>query len=385
MRISIVSSTRGLVDVHRGEAALEGRVLLDVLAVLVQGGRADDVQLAAGQGRLHHRRGVDCAFGAAGPDHLMDLVQEEDDLAVRLTSLVHDSLQALFELAAELGARDQGAHVEGHHPLVTQVLRHVTHGDLLGQALDDGGLADTGLADDHGVVLGAPVQDLHDAPDLVLAADHRVQLALGSEVGQVDRVLLQGAVVALGARALDAGGAAHLLERLVDALLVDAGLAQDARGLAVALVRDRDQDVLDADVLVLEALGLGVRRLQHAHDARRDVDLHALARGLRRAAEHAGDAVADLVRGHAELVEDAPGQAVLVGQQGQEYVLDVPLRVTLLAHVLLRFGQHLLRLLCEPVLSHHVRVPTCLIRSNSINLSTKRPLNPPPARSQLSF
>ena len=43
---------RRLVDVHRLEAALERRVLLDVLAVLVERGRADRVQLAARQHRL---------------------------------------------------------------------------------------------------------------------------------------------------------------------------------------------------------------------------------------------------------------------------------------------------------------------------------------------
>ena len=45
------------------------------------------------------------------------------------------------------------------------------------------------------------------------------------QLREVDRVLLQRAVVALGARTLDAGGAADLLQRLVDALLVDAGFA----------------------------------------------------------------------------------------------------------------------------------------------------------------
>ena len=62
--------------------------------------------------------------------------------------------------------------------LSLQVLRHVAGDDLLRQALDDRRLADAGLADDHRVVLGAPVEDLHHALDLVVAADHRVELAL---------------------------------------------------------------------------------------------------------------------------------------------------------------------------------------------------------------
>ena len=40
-------------------------------------------------------------------------------------------------------------------PLVLQALGHVALDDALGEALDDGGLADAGLADEHRVVLGA--------------------------------------------------------------------------------------------------------------------------------------------------------------------------------------------------------------------------------------
>ena len=79
----MVSSTRRLADVDRLEAPLQGRVLLDVLAVLVQRGRADAAQLAAGQGRLEQVAGVHRALGPAGPDDRVQLVDEQDDLARR--------------------------------------------------------------------------------------------------------------------------------------------------------------------------------------------------------------------------------------------------------------------------------------------------------------
>ena len=86
-----------------------------------------------------------------------------------------DLLQALFELAAVLGAGDQRADIEREQALVLQRLGHVAVDDPLGQPLDDGGLADARLADQGRVVLGAAGEDLHDALDLVLAADQRVQ------------------------------------------------------------------------------------------------------------------------------------------------------------------------------------------------------------------
>ena len=74
---------RRLVDEHRLEAALQRGVLLDVLAVLVERGRADAVQLAAREHRLEHVRGVHRALGRARADDGVQLVDEQDDLALR--------------------------------------------------------------------------------------------------------------------------------------------------------------------------------------------------------------------------------------------------------------------------------------------------------------
>jgi hypothetical protein len=65
---------------HRLEAPLERRVLLDVLLVFVERGRADEVQLAAGERRLERVGDVEPAFAAAlaGADDGVDLVDEQD-------------------------------------------------------------------------------------------------------------------------------------------------------------------------------------------------------------------------------------------------------------------------------------------------------------------
>src|ERR1700674_4648685 len=49
---------RGLLDHDRLEASLKGGILLNMLAVLVQGGGTDAVQFAARQHRLEHVGGV---------------------------------------------------------------------------------------------------------------------------------------------------------------------------------------------------------------------------------------------------------------------------------------------------------------------------------------
>ena len=87
-------------------------------------------------------------------------------------------LQPLLELAAIFRAGDQRAHVERQQLLVLEALRHVAVDDAQRQAFDDRRLADAGLADQHRVVLGAPRQDLDGAADFLVAADHRIELAV---------------------------------------------------------------------------------------------------------------------------------------------------------------------------------------------------------------
>ena len=74
-----MSSTDRLIDQHRLEAAFEGGVLFDVLAVFVERGGADAVQLAAGQHRLEQVAGVHRPFGLAGADDGVQFVDEQDD------------------------------------------------------------------------------------------------------------------------------------------------------------------------------------------------------------------------------------------------------------------------------------------------------------------
>ncbi len=192
----------GLVHEHRLEAPLQRRVLLDVLAVLVEGRGADGVQLAPGEHRLEQVGGVHGAFGGTRPDHGVQLVDEQDDLALGVLDLLEHGLQPLLELAPVLGARDERAQVERDDLAVLEALGHVAAHDPLGQSLGDGRLADARLTDEHRIVLGASGEHLDDPPDLLVPADDRIELARAGVPGQVPAVLLERLVGGLGVRGL---------------------------------------------------------------------------------------------------------------------------------------------------------------------------------------
>ena len=155
-RIEIGILDARLADKDRLEAAGERGVLLDVLFIFVERGGADAVQFAAGERRLEQVRGVHGAVGLAGADDGVHLVDEEDVGAGRAGDFLQHRLEPLLELAAIFGAGDQRAHVERQELLVVEAFRHVAVDDAQRQALDDRGLADARLADQHRIVLGAP-------------------------------------------------------------------------------------------------------------------------------------------------------------------------------------------------------------------------------------
>src|SRR5262249_5043829 len=153
---------RRRVDDDLLEAALQGAIFLDVLTVLVEGGGTDALDLAAGQRGLEHVAGVDGALGTTSADQSVQLIDEQDGV-LGPADLVHDGLDALLELAAVLGAGHHHGQIEDNDPAVAQQVGDVAVHDQLGQALDDGGLADAGLAQQHRVVFGAATEDLNDA------------------------------------------------------------------------------------------------------------------------------------------------------------------------------------------------------------------------------
>ena len=194
----MVSSTGRLGDEDRLEPARQRRVLFDMLAILIERGGADAMQFAARQRRLEQVGRIHRAVGLAGADQGVHLVDEQDDPAFGRGDFLQHGFQPLLEFAAVFRARDQRAQIERQQLLVLQAFRHVAVDDAQRQAFDDRGLADAGLADQHRIVLGAAGQHLDGAADFLVAADHRIELAVARRLGQVAGIFLQRVIGIFG-------------------------------------------------------------------------------------------------------------------------------------------------------------------------------------------
>ena len=178
-----------LLDFNGLETALQRSIFLDILAVLGKSGRTDDLHLPAGEGGLHDVGSVHGAVRIARAHDGMNF-DEQDDVAGGL-DLADKALDPLLELTTELGARNEGGHIQQEDLLVPQAGGHLALGNALGDALGDGSLADTGLTDQAGVVLLAAAQDLDGAVNFAVAADDAVHLAVPGLLGQVLTVGIQ--------------------------------------------------------------------------------------------------------------------------------------------------------------------------------------------------
>ena len=268
-----------LVDHDRLETTFQRGVFLDILAVLVQRGCTDAVQLAAGQHRFEQVARVHRAVGLACADDGVQFIDEEDDLALGLLDLVQNALQAFLKLAAVFCTRDQCAHVQAEHGAVFQVLGHIAAHDTLSKALGDGGLTDTGLTDEDGVVLALTAQDADDVADLAVTADDRVQFVGASHLHKVLAVLFQRVVGILRVITRYPLIATHRAERLHKFLSRDAKSLENFAGSIARALQNSEENVFNADVFILHLLGLLFRSVEGTVQVARDIDFLRVAAG----------------------------------------------------------------------------------------------------------
>ena len=143
-----------------------------------------------------------------------------------------------------------------------------------------------------------------------------------------------------------AGAGQHADDLVADLLRVGVEVGEDARGDALVLAHEAEQDVLGADVVVAERERLPQRQLEHLLRPRGERDLPGgdlLARPDD--ADHLG---ADLLHRDLEALEHPGRQALLLAQQAQEDVLGPDVVVLEGARLFLRQHDDLARALREP-------------------------------------
>ena len=254
---------RRLIHLNTLEAPLKRGILLDGLVILLQGRRTDTLKLTARKSRLENVCCVHRTLGATSPDHRMDLVQKEYDVAASLR-LIDYAFKAFLELSSVLGTGDHPCHIQRHDTLGLHLLGNLATVYGLSQPLGDGCLSDTSLAYKNSIVLGAAGKDLYDTAKLFLPSYNWVQPALASEIGKVAskrierwRLLRLAVFAALDLGSLIIAGLAIL--RLCVGLLISP--------ILVLALRAGRMEFLESDTDIEQKLSRGVLALtKHSAD-----------------------------------------------------------------------------------------------------------------------
>ena len=301
-----------------------------MLFVFVERGGADAMQLAARQRRLEQVGSVHRAVGFAGADDGVHLVNEQDVRARRGGDLLQHGLEPLLEFAAVFRAGDERAHIERQKLLVFQALRHVAVDDAQRQTLDDRRLADARLADQHRIVLGPARQDLNGATDFLVAADHRVELAIAGGLGEIARVFLQRLIGVFRRCGIGGAALAQCFDGGVEVLRRHAGLGENLSRLAAAFQSEREQKPFDGDEAVARLLARLLGGVEHTRQRRVEINLPgAAARNFGALGEQRFDGRQCLPRIAAGPVDQTGGEPFGVVEQHLEQVFRGKLLVSL--------------------------------------------------------
>ena len=121
---------RRLVYLYRLETTSKRCVFFKVLAVLIQSGCTDCLQLSTSKHRFQNRSCVDCTLSSTCANQGVDLIDESDDVATG-TNFLGDFLKSFFEVSAVAATCNKGTKIKCVELFVLQGFWHVAGNNCL--------------------------------------------------------------------------------------------------------------------------------------------------------------------------------------------------------------------------------------------------------------
>src|SRR3989442_13528107 len=98
----------------------------------------------------------------------MQLIDEKNDLALRVFDLLQHSLQTILKFAAILRAREHRAEIQSNEPFVAQRFGDVARNNSLSEPFYDCRFADAGFANQDRIVLRAAREYLDRSTNFII-------------------------------------------------------------------------------------------------------------------------------------------------------------------------------------------------------------------------
>ena len=330
---------RGLLDQDRLEAPLQGSIFFDIFAIFVDGRSAHTMDFTPGQQGLEHVGGIHRPLCRPGTHQSVNLVDKQDHLAVGILHFFQHRLKTLFEFAAEFRAGNQRPQVQGDDTLVAQGIGNVPADDALGNPLHHRGFPHPGIADQGGIVLGAPRKHLEHPADLLVAADHRIEFPLHGQFGEVAGIALQRHVFALRILVGHPLVTADLDQGAKNRFPANPHFPENPAGFGALHLEDSQQKMLRGDEFILQFSSGLVGKGDHLVKIGRGINLPGGAIDFGEFLNRLFEAVLDGGDIHPDLFQGGADQAFAIGQQGFQHMFGFQVLLSQLDHPLLGGGQ----------------------------------------------
>ena len=266
----------------------------------------------------------------------MQLIDEQNDLALALLHLIEDGLEPFLKFAAEFGAGHQGTHIEGKQGLILEVFRHIPRNDPQGQPFGDGGFADTGFTDEAGVVFGLTGKDADDIADLLIPPDDRVQLLAAGGGGQIAAVFFQDIVGVLRGIGGDGTVAPYLPQGGHEFFLGEPRFPEKGGKGVIGLFKQAQHQVLHRGVFIVHFPGNFFGFVESLLQLPGKVHLTGTGAGNLRQPFHGGGQLLPQGGGvNTDLLHQLRDEPLLLLQQAQQQVLLPDLLILTLSGQLL--------------------------------------------------
>ena len=185
------------------KTAFERTVFLNILAILVESGGANALNLATSESRFEQIGSIHRARSISGTHYGVNLVDKQYDVGI-ISHFVDDGFDAFFKLAAIFGASHHRSHVERKNALVLKNASHFTLADAYGETFYNSRFTHTRFAYEHRIVFLASAKNLRQAFYFAVAAYYRVEMTGFGLLGEVLAIFVEHGSV--GARCGGASG-----------------------------------------------------------------------------------------------------------------------------------------------------------------------------------
>ena len=170
---------------------------------------------------------------------------------------------------------------------------------------------------------------MNGPPDLLVAADHRIEFSRARGLGEIARIFLQGIVSVFRGRIVGGAALAEILDRRVESLRRDARALENLAGFRAFFHGKGEQKPLDRHIGIARLLRDLFGIVENARRRGREIELpRARALHLRQFGKRELGVAKRLARAPARPVDEARGKPFLVVEKNLQNMFGRELLVT---------------------------------------------------------